>query len=97
MTCQPTQELFFPLLIGSESGMPSDKLVATPTVGHQSHTHTPVNTQSASKDRPERPLQVWHPPAGTHCESGPDATPICPEMLSSLLPLMQQDSHLNRA
>ena len=35
----------------------------------------------------ERPLQVSQPPAGTHCESGPDATPICPEMLSSLLPL----------
>ena len=34
-----------------------------------------------------RPLQVLQPPAGTHCESGPDATPICPEMLSSLLPL----------
>ena len=40
MTCEPTQDLFFPLLIGSESGMPSDKLVATPTVGRQSHTHT---------------------------------------------------------
>ena len=35
----------------------------------------------------ERPLQVSQPPAGTHCESGPDTTPICPEMLSSLLPL----------
>ena len=35
----------------------------------------------------ERPLQVSQPPAGTHCESGPDATLICPEMLSSLLPL----------
>ena len=35
----------------------------------------------------QRPLQVSQPPAGTHCESGPYATPICPEMLSSLLPL----------
>ena len=35
----------------------------------------------------ERPLQVLQPPAGTHCESGPDATPNCPELLSSLLPL----------
>ena len=34
----------------------------------------------------ERPLQVSQPPAGTHCESGPDATPVRPEMLSSLLP-----------
>ena len=32
-------------------------------------------------------LQVWQPPAGTHCEGGPDATLICPEMLSSLLTL----------
>ena len=24
----------------------------------------------------EKPLQVSQPPAGTHCESGPDATPI---------------------
>ena len=37
----------------------------------------------------ERPLQVLQPPAGTHCESGPDATPVCREMLSSLLPLIQ--------
>ena len=50
-------------------------------------THTPVNTQSAGKDRMERPLQVSQPPAGTHVECGPDATPICPEMLSSLLPV----------
>ena len=35
----------------------------------------------------ERLLQVSQPSAGTHCESGPDATPICPELLSSLLPL----------
>ena len=35
----------------------------------------------------ERPLQVSQPPAGSHCESGFDATPVCPEMLSSLLPL----------
>ena len=86
MTCQPTQDLFFPLLIGSESGMPSDKLVATPRVGSQSHTYT-VNTQSAGKDRMEEPLQVLQAPAGTHFESGPDATPNCPEILSSLLPL----------
>ena len=39
MTCQPTQDLFFPFLIGSESGMPSDKLVAIPTVGRPSRTH----------------------------------------------------------
>ena len=32
-------------------------------------------------------LQVSQPPAGTHCETGPDATPICQEMLSCLLPL----------
>ena len=35
----------------------------------------------------ERTLQIWQSPAATHFESGPDATPICPEMLSSLLPL----------
>ena len=35
----------------------------------------------------ESPLQVSQQLAGTHCESGPDATPICREMLSSLLPL----------
>ena len=35
----------------------------------------------------ERPLQVSQPPAGTHCEIGPDASSICPEMLSSLLRL----------
>ena len=35
----------------------------------------------------ERPLEVSQPPAGTHCESGPDATPICPKMLRSLLSL----------
>ena len=35
----------------------------------------------------ERPLQVSQPAAGTHCECGLDATPFCPEMLSSLLPL----------
>ena len=50
-------------------------------------TYTPVNTQSAGKDRMERPLQVSQPPAVSHCESGLDATHICPEMLSSLLPL----------
>ena len=87
MTCQATQHLFYPLLIGSESGMPSDKLVATLTVGRQFHTHTPVNTRSAGKDRMETPLQVSQPRAGTPCESGPDATPICSELLSSFLPL----------
>ena len=86
MTCQPTQNLFSSLFLASESGMPSEKLVATPRVGRQSHTYT-VNTQSAEKDRMEKPLQVSQPPAGTHCESGPDGTPLCPEMLSSLLPL----------
>ena len=35
----------------------------------------------------EKPLQVSQLPAGTHYEGGPDATPNCPEMLSSLLPL----------
>ena len=35
----------------------------------------------------EKPLQVSQSPAGTHCESGHDVTPICPEMMSSLLPL----------
>ena len=35
----------------------------------------------------EEPLQVLQAPAGTHYESGLDATPIFPEMLSSLLPL----------
>ena len=40
MTCQPTQDLFFPLLIGSESGMLSDQLVATSKVGRPSHIHT---------------------------------------------------------
>ena len=35
----------------------------------------------------ERPLQVSQPPARTHSESGPDATPIRSEMLSSSLPL----------
>ena len=34
----------------------------------------------------EKPLQVSQQPAGTHCESGPDATAICPEMLTTLLP-----------
>ena len=86
MTCQPTQDLFFPLLIGSESGMPSESWWL-PRRLDVNPTYTPVNTQSAGKDRMERPLQVSQPPAGTHCESGPDATPICPEMLSSLLPL----------
>ena len=35
----------------------------------------------------EEPLQVSQAPAGTHYQSGPAATPNCPEMLSSLLPL----------
>ena len=46
MTCQPTQDLFFFLFLGSESVMPSDKLVATPTVGRQSHIHTCEHTIS---------------------------------------------------
>ena len=55
MTCQPTEELFFPLLIGSESGMPSDKLVATWTVGRQSHTHTCEHTVSRQGQNGETP------------------------------------------
>ena len=86
MSCQPTQDPFFFLFLGSESGMPS-KSWWLPRRLNVNPTYTPVNTQSAGKDRLERPLQVSQPPAGTHCESGPDATPICPEMLSSLLPL----------
>ena len=86
MTCQPTQDPFFPLFLRSESGMRSEKLVATPRLGRRSNTYT-ATTQSAGKDRMEKPLQVSQPRAGTHCESGPDATSICPEMLSSLLPL----------
>ena len=55
MTCQPTQDLFFLFLIGSESGMPSDKLVATPTVGRQSHTHTCEHTVSRQGQNGETP------------------------------------------
>ena len=35
----------------------------------------------------EEPPQVSQAPAGTHSESGPNATPNCPEMLSSSVPL----------
>ena len=44
MTCQPTQDPFFPLFLRSESGMRSKNLEATPRVGRQSNTHT-ANTQ----------------------------------------------------
>ena len=57
MTCQPTQDLFFPLLIGSESGMPSESWWL-PRRLDVNPAYTPVNTQSAGKDRMERPLQV---------------------------------------
>ena len=55
MTCQHTQDPFFPLLIGSESGMPSDKLVPTPTVGRQSLTHTAEQTISRQGQNGETP------------------------------------------
>ena len=86
MTCQPTQDLFFPLFLWSESAM-QRKLLATPRAGSESHTCT-VNKQSADQDRMEKILQGSRAPAGTHCESGPDTTPNCPEMLSSLVPLI---------
>ena len=55
MTGQPTQDPSFPLLIGSESGMPSDKRLATPMVGRQSHTHSREHTISRQGRNGETP------------------------------------------
>ena len=55
MTGQPTQDLFFPLLVGSESGMSSDKRVATVKVGPPSHTHTCEHTISRQGQNGETP------------------------------------------
>ena len=38
-----------------QSGMPSDKLVATPTVGRHSHTHTREHTISRQGQNGETP------------------------------------------
>ena len=35
----------------------------------------------------QKPLQAPQAPGGTYCGSGPGATPHCPGMLSTLLPL----------
>ena len=43
MTCQPTQDLFFPLFLGSESGMPC-KSCWLPRGLEVNTTHTTVNT-----------------------------------------------------
>ena len=55
MTCKPTPDLCFPLLIGSESAIASEKLMATPTVGHQSHTHICEHTISRQGPNGETP------------------------------------------
>ena len=82
----PLRTYSFRSLLGLSQGCPATSWWL-PRLLDVDPTQAPVNTQSAGKDRMERPLQVSQPPAGTHNESGPDTTPICPEMLSSLQPL----------